>query len=408
MDTETNAKTEKIIKNYSKYVLPTYNRFSVPLDTGYNLCVSSSDGERTFIDFTSGIGVNSLGYCDTVWAEAVAKQAHKLQHASNLFYTAPGGKLAKKLCKRTGMSKVFFGNSGAEANEGAIKAARKYSYDKYGEGRYTIITLVNSFHGRTLATLTATGQEVFHSYFGPFNEGFAYAPAGDIEALRALADSHTCAVMMELVQGEGGVVALAPEYVQAVRELCDEKDLILIVDEVQTGVSRTGTFLCCEHYNLKPDIVTLAKGLGGGLPIGAVLLSEKTAAGMGAGSHGSTFGGNPVVCAGANVVMDRMDESFLANVNERAVQLRAGLAKLSGVKSVSGIGLMVGIEFCGGIKAADVQAACYDRGLLVLTAKDRLRLLPPLVLTEKDVDAALEKLAAALDDVLARPAEENA
>ena len=219
--------------------------------------------------------MNSLGYCDLTWAEAVSEQAHKLQHTSNLYYTAPCGKLAKKLCKRTGMNKVFFGNSGAEANEGAIKAARKYSFDHYGKGRDVVITLVNSFHGRTIATLTATGQEVFHNYFGPFNEGFVYTTAGDIEGLRELVDRHTCAIMLELIQGEGGVMALDPEYVQAVRALCDEKDLVLIVDEVQTGVGRTGTFLCCEHYNLKPDIVTLAKGLGGGLPIGAVLLNEK-------------------------------------------------------------------------------------------------------------------------------------
>ena len=339
-----------------------------------------------------GIGVNSLGYCDLDWAEAVSEQAHKLQHTSNLYYTAPCGKLAKKLCKRTGMSKVFFGNSGAEANEGAIKAARKYSVDHYRKDRTTVITLVNSFHGRTIATLTATGQEVFHNYFGPFNEGFLYAPAGDIEALEELVDRTTCAVMLELIQGEGGVMALDPDYVQAVRKLCDEKDLVLIVDEVQTGVGRTGTFLCCEHYNLKPDVVTLAKGLGGGLPIGAVLMNEKVAEGMGPGTHGSTFGGNPVVCAGANVVVDRMDQSFLANVNERAVQLRAGIAKLPHVKSISGIGLMVGIEFYD-LKAADVLVACREAGLLVLTAKTRLRLLPPLTLSEHDVDMALEILS---------------
>ena len=325
----------------------------------------------------------------------MSDQAHKLQHTSNLYYTAPCGKLAKKLCKRTGQSRVFFGNSGAEANEGAIKAARKYSVDHYGKDRTTVITLVNSFHGRTIATLTATGQEVFHNYFGPFNEGFLYAPAGDIEALQELVDRNTCAVMLELIQGEGGVMALDPDYVQAVRKLCDEKDLVLIVDEVQTGVGRTGTFLCCEHYNLKPDIVTLAKGLGGGLPIGAVLLSEKVAQGMGPGTHGSTFGGNPVVCAGANVVVDRMDTSFLANVNDRAVQLRAGIAKLPHVKSISGIGLMVGIEFYD-LKAADVLAACREKGLLVLTAKTRLRLLPPLTLTAHDVDMALEVLAEVL------------
>ena len=295
--------SEKVMKRDGEYVLHTYNRSPVVLEKGHGLYAEGPEGQK-YLDFTSGIGVNSLGYCDLAWAEAVSQQAHKLQHTSNLYYTAPCGKLAKKLCKRTGMSKVFFGNSGAEANEGAIKAARKYSVDHYGKDRYNVITLVNSFHGRTLATLTATGQEVFHNYFGPFNEGFQYVPAGDIEALRELVDRHTCAVMMELIQGEGGVMALDPDYVQAVRALCDEKDLVLIVDEVQTGVGRTGTFLCCEHYNLKPDIVTLAKGLGGGLPIGAVLLNEKTAEGMGPGTHGSTFGGNPVVCAGAKSILD--------------------------------------------------------------------------------------------------------
>ena len=349
-----------------------------------------------------------MGYCDLTWAEAVSEQAHKLQHTSNLYYTAPCGKLAKKLCKRTGMDKVFFGNSGAEANEGAIKMARKYSYDHYGKGRDGIITLVNSFHGRTIATLTATGQENFHQFFGPFNEGFQYVKAGDIHALAELVDRHTCAVMLELVQGEGGVMALDPEYVQAVRALCDEKDLVLIVDEVQTGVGRTGTFLCCEHYGLKPDIVTLAKGLGGGLPIGAVLMNEKVAAGMGPGSHGSTFGGNPVVCAGANVVLDKLDDAFLANVNERAVQLRTGLAKLPRVKSITGIGLMVGIEFLEGIQAADVLAACREKGLLVLTAKTRLRLLPPLTLTAHDVDLALEILGSVLTEMDPAAAEGNA
>ena len=387
--------SEKVIKRDNEYVLHTYNRNPVVLEKGHGLYAEGPEGQK-YLDFTSGIGVNSLGYCDMTWAEAVSGQAHKLQHTSNLYYTAPCGKLAKKLCKRTGMSKVFFGNSGAEANEGAIKAARKYSVDHYGKDRTTVITLVNSFHGRTIATLTATGQEVFHNYFGPFNEGFVYTTAGDIEGLRELVDRHTCAIMLELIQGEGGVMALDPEYVQAVRALCDEKDLVLIVDEVQTGVGRTGTFLCCEHYNLKPDIVTLAKGLGGGLPIGAVLLNEKTAEGMGPGSHGSTFGGNPVVCAGGCAVLDAMDDAFMRNVNARAAQLREGLASLPHVASVSGMGLMVGIAFADDVKAADVRAACERKGLLVLTAKTRLRLLPPLILSEADVAKAL----AILDDVL--------
>ena len=399
--------SEKVIKRDNEYVLHTYGSNPVVLEKGHGLYAEGPAGQN-YLEFTSGIGVNSLGYCDVDWAEAVSEQAHKLQHTSNLYYTAPCGKLAKRLCARTGLDQVFFGNSGAEANEGAIKCARKYSVTTYGPDRNKVLTLVNSFHGRTLATLTATGQEVFHNYFGPFNEGFQYVKAGDIDALTEMVDRHTCAVMLELVQGEGGVVALEPEYVQAVRALCDEKDLVLIVDEVQTGVGRTGTFLCCEHYNLKPDIVTLAKGLGGGLPIGAVLLNEKTAEGMGPGSHGSTFGGNPVVCAGANVVVDRMDQSFLANVSERAVQLRAGLAKLPMVKNLSGIGLMVGIEFFGGIQAADVLAACREKGLLVLTAKSRLRLLPPLTLTAHDVEKALGILNEVLTEMEQKAPKEQA
>lgn len=387
--------SEKVIARDNDYVLHTYNRNPIVIEKGHGLHAYGPEGQ-SYLDFTSGIGVNSLGYCDLNWAEAVSKQAHKLQHTSNLYYTSPCSKLAKRLCRRTGMSKVFFGNSGAEANEGAIKAARKYSFDHYGEGRDQIITLVNSFHGRTIATLTATGQDTFHHYFGPFNEGFLYTPAGDIEALTKLVDKHTCAVMLELVQGEGGVVPLDQEFVQAVRALCDEKDLVLIVDEVQTGVGRTGTFLACEQFNLRPDIVTLAKGLGGGLPIGAVLVSEKVAAGMGPGSHGSTFGGNPVVCAGANVVLERLDESFLAGVREHAAQLRAGLERLPHVKGVTGLGLMMGIQFEDGINAADVLAACRERGLLVLTAKTRLRLLPPLVVTAHDIERAL----VILDEVL--------
>ena len=388
--------SQKVMARDEQYVLHTYGRNPLVLESGIGLYARDPDG-RSYLDFTSGIGVNSLGYCDFDWAEAVSRQAHKLQHTSNLYYTAPCGKLAKKLCRRTGMDKVFFGNSGAEANEGAIKCARKYSFDHYGAGHDTVITLVNSFHGRTLATLTATGQEVFHQYFGPFNEGFAYVPAGDFAALQTAADAHACAVMLELIQGEGGVCALDPEYVQQLVAFCREKDLILIVDEVQTGVGRTGTFLACEHYGFTPDIVTLAKGLGGGLPIGAVLVSKKVAGGMGPGTHGSTFGGNPVVCAGANVVLDKMDDTFMANVAARAVQLRRGLEALPHVAEVSGLGLMVGIEFDrADIAAADVLVRCRERGLLVLTAKSRLRLLPPLTLSEIDVSAAL----AILRDVL--------
>ena len=387
--------SEKLIKRDEKYILHTYARSPLALVRGEGMTAYDAEG-KAYLDFTSGIGVNSLGFCHPAWTAAVAAQAGALQHISNLYVTAPDAKLAKKLCKRTGMDKVFFGNSGAEANEGAIKAARKYSVDRYGEGRSKVATLVNSFHGRTLATLAATGQEVFHKDFGPFPGNFVYLPAGDFDALTAADDGTLCAVVMELVQGEGGVVALDADYVHAVADYCKDHDILLVVDEVQTGVGRTGTFLACQHYGLKPDIVTLAKGLGGGLPIGAVLMTEAVAAGMGPGSHGSTFGGNPVCCAGALAVLETMDDAFMDNVNARAAQLRRGLAALPHVTGVSGLGLMVGIQLDDTRRAAEVRAACEKAGLLVLTAKTRLRLLPPLILSEADVNAAL----AILKDVL--------
>ena len=387
--------SEKLIKRDEKYILHTYARSPLALVRGEGMTAYDAEG-KAYLDFTSGIGVNSLGFCHPAWTAAVAAQAGALQHISNLYVTAPDAKLAKKLCKRTGMDKVFFGNSGAEANEGAIKAARKYSVDRYGEGRSKVATLVNSFHGRTLATLAATGQEVFHKDFGPFPGNFVYLPAGDFDALTAADDGTLCAVVMELVQGEGGVVALDADYVHAVADYCKARDILLVVDEVQTGVGRTGTFLACQHYGLKPDIVTLAKGLGGGLPIGAVLMTEAVAAGMGPGSHGSTFGGNPVCCAGALAVLETMDDAFMDNVNARAAQLRRGLAALPHVTGVSGLGLMVGIQLDGTRRAAEVRAACEKAGLLVLTAKTRLRLLPPLIVSEADVNAAL----AILKDVL--------
>ena len=378
------------------HTLQTYGRFDVDVDHGQGATLWDLAG-RTYIDFTSGIGVCSVGYGNEKWARAIYDQALTLGHISNLFYSQPYARLAGALCARSGMAAAFFGNSGAEANEGLLKLARKYSHDKYGAGRGTILTLRNSFHGRTLATLAATGQDVFHHDFGPFPGNFDYVPAGDFAALEKAADKDTCAVMMELVQGEGGVVALDADYVARVAAFCREKDILVIVDEVQTGVGRTGRFLACEHFDLHPDIVTLAKGLGGGLPIGAVLMNKKVADHMKPGSHGSTFGGNPVCCAGALAVLDEMDDDFLANVNERAAQLRAGLAKLPHVREVSGLGLMVGIAFDDGIKAADVRAACEKAGLLVLTAKTRLRLLPPLILTADDVDDALAILRSVLE-----------
>ena len=390
---------EKVMDRDEAYILHTYARSPVVIERGEGL-VARDAGGKAYLDFTSGIGVNSLGYAHPAWVKAVCEQAGLVQHTSNLYYTAPCARLARRLCLRTGLDKVFFANSGAEANEGAIKCARKYSADKYGAGRSKVVTLVNSFHGRTLATLTATGQEVFHRDFGPFPQDFAYAPAGDFDALAAAAgDGTACAVMMELVQGEGGVVALDPEYVHKAADFCAARDILLIVDEVQTGVGRTGKFLACENYHLKPDIVTLAKGLGGGLPIGAVLLREEVAAGMGPGSHGSTFGGNPVACAGACAVLDVMDEEFLQNVNDCAAALWAALRTLPHVAGVSGLGLMVGVQFADGVSAAEVRAACERRGLLVLTAKDRLRLLPPLVLTPADVEKAVAILRKVLQTI---------
>ena len=388
--------TQAIIARDDANVLHTYGRSPIALVEGCGMYARDAEG-REYLDFTSGIGVNALGFCHPAWVQAVSAQAARLQHTSNLYYTEPCGALAEELCRRTGLDAVFFGNSGAEANEGAIKAARKYSVDTYGPGRSKVLTLVNSFHGRTLATLTATGQEVFHRDFGPFPEQFAYVPAGDFGALEAAAGPDTCALLLELVQGEGGVAALDRDYVQAVAAFCRQRDILLLVDEVQTGVGRTGTFLACEQYGLQPDIVTLAKGLGGGLPIGAVLMTRKVAQHMGPGSHGSTFGGNPVACAGALAVLGELTDDRLAKDNALAAALRAGLQTLPHVQAVTGLGLMVGVAFADGVSAAAVRTACERQGLLVLTAKTRLRLLPPLILTQEDVDKALAILRGVLE-----------
>ena len=389
--------TEKVISRDNDYILHTYGRSQVVLAEGEGMTARDADG-KSYLDFTSGIGVNSLGYCHPAWVRAVADQAATLQHTSNLYYTAPDGKLAKKLCRRTGLDAVFFGNSGAEANEGAIKCARKYSVDTYGESRNKVITLVNSFHGRTLATLTATGQDVFHHDFGPFPGNFDYVPAGDFAALEKAADKDTCAVMMELVQGEGGVVALDADYVARVAAFCREKDILVIVDEVQTGVGRTGTFLAGEQFGHKADVTTLAKGIAGGLPMGACLANEKGADVLDEGSHGSTFGGNPVCCAGGLAVLNTVTApGFLDEVQRKAKLLREKLAKLDGVAGVSGLGLMVGIALKDK-KAIDVANAALEQGLLGLTAKDKVRLLPPLTITDEEI----EKGVAILADVLSK------
>lgn len=378
----------------NQYVAHAYGRFDVALTKGQGSTLYDEDGKK-YIDFGSGIGVTAFGINDPVWTKAVEEQLHRVQHTSNLYYTAPCAKLAQLLCEKSGMKKVFFGNSGAEANEGAIKFARKYSFDKYGAGRSTIITLVNSFHGRTITTLAATGQDSFHTVFDPFTPGFKYCPANDIEALQAAATDDVCAVLFECVQGEGGVNNLSPTFVSAIAKLAKEKDILIAVDEVQTGNGRTGTYFAYQQYGITPDIVTTAKGLGGGLPIGAVLFGEKLQDTMTPGSHGSTFGGNPVVAAGACSIVERIDDDFLHEVQRKSEKIRTALAKVKGVKSISGMGLMLGIETDK--PAGEVAKACLANGLLILTAKTKLRLLPALNISDAELDEGLEILKGVLE-----------
>ncbi len=378
-----------------QYVAHTYARFPIFLKSGKGAKVYD-ENDKEYIDFTSGIGVNSLGYGYQPWVDAVSNQAATLAHTSNLFYTKPMLDVAQKLIQRSGMSKVFFANSGAEANEGAIKLAREYAFKKFGPNKSTIVTLVNSFHGRTMATVTATGQQVFHKYFDPFLEGFKYSVANDIEDLNTVIDDSVGAIFIELIQGEGGVVPLDMDYVQAVQKVCDEKDLLLIVDEVQTGVGRTGTFFAYEQFPIHPDIVTLAKGIGGGLPMGAVLMNEKTADTFQYGDHGSTFGGNPVACAGANVVLDTIDHDFLEDVVKKGQHVREALEHMPHVQSVTGMGLMLGVEMDVDVK--DVISKCQDQGVLFLTAKTKLRLLPPLVMTMDEIDQGMAILRRVLEE----------
>ncbi len=370
-----------------KYVTNTYNRYDLEITEGMGVNCYDIDGKE-YIDLSSGIGVNSLGFCDMGWVASVTQQVCKLNHTSNLFYSQPCALLAKALCERTGYEKVFFANSGAEANEGAIKTARKYSFDKYGKDRNKIITLINSFHGRTVTTLAATGQDVFHNYFYPFTEGFEYAIANDFDSVEKLVDKNVCAIMMELVQGEGGVIALDKDFVVKVAELCKAKDILLIIDEVQTGVGRTGKFLASEHFGIKPDITTLAKGLGGGLPIGAVLAREKCADTLGYSMHGTTFGGNPIVCAGANYVLARIDEEFLFSVEQKGEYFKEKLLQIDGIEDVSGLGLMLGLKLANK-KSSDIVKEGIKKGVIMLTAKEKVRLLPPLVITYDEIDKAV-------------------
>lgn len=384
------------IEKFNEHIMPTYGRFDVVMEKGEHETAVDENGKE-YIDFGSGIGTNSLGFCDKEWADAVCAQVRSIQHTSNYYYTKTQADLAEKLCNLTGYSKIFFGNSGAEANECAIKLARKYSFDKYGKDaeRFKIITLVNSFHGRTLCTLSATGQEVFHNYFFPFVDGFVNVTANDIDDLRSKIDDKVCAVMFECVQGEGGVNPLDKAFVDEIFKICAEKDILTICDEVQTGMGRTGTVLASQQYGVKPDVTTLAKGIAGGIPMGACLASEKCADVLNKGTHGSTFGGNPIACAGANVVCDRLaSEGFLDEVKKKGEYFREKLTAMDGVEGVDGMGMMLGIRFTDKEKkAADVCKACLDNGLLVLTAKEKLRLLPPLTITYEEIDRGLAILA---------------
>ena len=379
---------ESFIALDKEYVAGTYGRFPVELVSGKGSIATDIHG-RQYIDLGSGIGVTAFGYADDQWVAATAAQLATLQHTSNLYYTEPCARLARLLCEKTGMKKVFFSNSGAEANECAIKAARKYSAAKKGPDCYTIVTLVNSFHGRTVTTLAATGQDYFHKDFQPLTPGFVHVPANDGAALeKALRDNSVAGILMEAVQGEGGVIALQGDFVRLAARLAREQDIPLIMDEVQTGNGRTGRLYGYMNFDIQPDVVSTAKGLGGGLPIGATLLGEKLQYALGPGDHGSTYGGNPVCCAGALSVLERLDDEFLASVREKSGFAMKSLGEMPGVESVTGLGLMIGVKTKKSAK--DVVNACIERGVLCLTAKDKVRLLPALNIPMEQLKQALE------------------
>lgn len=371
----------------NKYIAHSYGRFDVCIVSGKGSTLFDENGKK-YIDFGSGIGVSAFGACDDEWTKAVTEQLSKIQHTSNLYYTEPCAELAEILYEKTNMFNVFFCNSGAEANEGAIKFARKYSFDKYGEGRSTIITLIDSFHGRTITTLSATGQECFHTTFSPFTPGFKYCPANDIECLNKMITDDVCAIMFECIQGEGGVNNLSNEFVKEIEKIANEKDILMIVDEVQTGNGRTGKYFAYQNFDIIPDIVTTAKGLGGGLPIGAVLFGEKLKNTVTPGSHGSTFGGNPIASAGAISIVKRIDDDFLLAVSEKSKYIKNEIAKWKNVENISGMGLMLGI--LTNKDAGEIAKECLEKGLLVLTAhKNKVRLLPALNISFAELNEGL-------------------
>lgn len=380
----SNKQTDK------QYVASTYARFDIEIVSGKGSLVYDENGKE-YIDLATGIAVNTFGVADDEWIGAVTAQLGKFQHVSNLYYSEPCARLAKLLCERTGAKRVFFGNSGAEANECAIKVARKWAQDTKGEGDYTVITLKNSFHGRTITTLKATGQDVFHKDFGPFPEGFAYAEANNIDSVKSIINTtKCCAIMMEMVQGEGGVLPLDKSFVSDCVKLARENDLLIIADEVQTGNGRTGTLYAYEQFDFVPDIVSTAKGLGGGLPIGATLLFERVENTLNAGSHGSTFGGNPIACAGALNIISRIDKELLDGVKARSEYIFNAINGAKGVKSVSGLGLMIGVETEK--DSSLVLAECFKRGILPIKAKSKIRLLPALNIPMDELKRAIEIL----------------
>ena len=385
------------IKQIDKeYIAGTYARFPVQLACGKGVLIKDEDGKE-YIDLGAGIAVNTFGYADDEWISAVTAQLGKCQHTSNLYYSEPCALLAKALCERTGMKKAFFGNSGAEANECAIKTARKYAAEKKGRDTYTIITLKNSFHGRTVTTLAATGQDVFHEDFTPLTEGFVYAEPNNLASVKKLVSEHKiAAILFEPVQGEGGVMPLEEEFVAGLAKIAAEEDILLMADEVQTGNGRTGMLYGYMNYGITPDIVTTAKGLGGGLPIGVCLLGEKVKDTLGAGSHGSTFGGNPAVCAGALNILSRIDENLLAEVRKKSVYIFESHTGAAGIKSVTGLGLMIGVETEK--PAGEVIDRCREDGVLVINAKSKVRLLPPLNIPWELLEKAVSVIKAACAD----------
>ena len=375
-----------------KYIAGTYARFPLSIVSGKGSEVYDENGKR-YIDMGSGIGVTAFGIADDTWVQAITEQLQKVQHMSNLYYTEPCAKLAELICEKTGMKKDFFCNSGAEANECVIKAARKYGFEKKGADYFTIVTLENSFHGRTITTLSATGQDHYHEQFLPLTPGFVHTPANDFEALKTCAlQNKACAIMLECVQGEGGVIALDVEFLKQVADFAKKEDILLIVDEVQTGNGRTGALYAYQNFGIMPDLVSTAKGIGGGLPLGAALMGEKVENVFGFGDHGSTFGGNPIACAGAISIFQRLDDAFLASVREKSAFAFDFLNGKKGIESVSGMGLMIGIKTTA--PAKEIVLACMERGVLCLTAKDKVRLLPALSISEECLKEALEILVA--------------